>query len=45
MASGSTKAQIARDLGVSRMTVYRALQTLPSTRDKSAKNVTTLVSG
>ncbi|WP_018403229.1 recombinase family protein [Marinobacter gelidimuriae] len=31
MASGSTKAQIARDMGVSRMTVYRALQKLPST--------------
>ena len=32
MASGSTKAQIARDMGLSRMTVYRALQKLPSTR-------------
>jgi DNA invertase Pin-like site-specific DNA recombinase len=35
MASGSTKAQVARDMGVSRMTVYRALQTLPSTEDES----------
>ena len=32
MANGSTKAQIARDMGVSRMTVYRALQKLPSTK-------------
>ena len=31
IASGSTKAQVARDMGVSRMTVYRALKTLPST--------------
>ena len=36
MANESTKGQIARDMGVSRMTVYRALQTLPSTRDKSS---------
>jgi DNA-binding phage protein len=36
MARGSTKAQVARDMGVSRMTVYRALQKLPSTEDRSA---------
>ena len=36
MANGSTKAQIARDMGVSRMTVYRALQTLPSTKGELA---------
>jgi len=36
MASGSTKAQIARDMGVSRMTVYRALQKLPSIKGESA---------
>ena len=34
--SGSTKAQVARDMGVSRMTVYRALQKLPSTEGESA---------
>jgi DNA invertase Pin-like site-specific DNA recombinase len=28
MANGSTKVQIARDMGVSRMTVYRALNKL-----------------
>jgi DNA invertase Pin-like site-specific DNA recombinase len=31
IASGSTKAQVARDMGASRMTVYRALKTLLST--------------
>ena len=36
MASGSTKAQIAKDMGVSRMTVYRALQKLPSIKGESA---------
>jgi len=36
MASGSTKAQVARDMGVSRMTVYRALQKQPSTENRSA---------
>jgi len=36
MANGSTKARIARDMGVSRMTVYRALQKLPSTKGESA---------
>ena len=36
MASGSTKAQVARDMGVSRMTVYRALQKQPSTDNRSA---------
>jgi DNA-binding phage protein len=35
MANGSTKAQVARDMGISRMTVYRALQTLPSIEDES----------
>jgi DNA invertase Pin-like site-specific DNA recombinase len=35
MANGSTKAQIARDMGISRMTVYRALQTFPSTENES----------
>ena len=36
MASGSTNARIARDMGISRMTVYRALQTLPSSDNESA---------
>jgi DNA invertase Pin-like site-specific DNA recombinase len=36
IASGSTKAQTARDMGVSRMTVYRALQEQPSTENRSA---------
>jgi DNA-binding phage protein len=36
MASGSTKAQVARDMGVSRMTVYRALQKQLSTENRSA---------
>ena len=36
MASGSTKAQVARDMGVSRMTIYRALQKQPSTENRSA---------
>jgi DNA-binding GntR family transcriptional regulator len=36
MASGSTKAQVAKDMGISRMTVYRALQKLQSTEDESA---------
>jgi DNA-binding phage protein len=36
MANGGTKAQVARDMGVSRMTIYRALQTLPPTEDESA---------
>ena len=35
IASGSTKAQVARDMCVSRMTVYRALQKLPSTEGES----------
>jgi len=34
IASGSTKAQVARDMGVSRMTVCHALQKLHPTRDK-----------
>ncbi|SOB75863.1 Site-specific DNA recombinase [Marinobacter sp. LV10R510-11A] len=36
MASGNTKAQVARDMGLSRMTVYRALQKLRSNEDKPA---------
>ena len=36
IATGSTKAQVARDMGVSRMTVYRALQKQPSTENRSA---------